>query len=104
MKWLGFSPISHAEIVVDDGAANALVNKQSSLLATGITEIHGDFEHGDLVSVISNGKKIAQGLTNYSSDDLSKIKGVKSKDFGKYLKNFDYEVIIHRNNLFLFGL
>ena len=64
MKWLGFSPISNAEIVVDNGAMIALTKKQSSLLASGITEVIGDFAHGDLVSITSGGKKIAQGFSN----------------------------------------
>ena len=101
MKWLGFSPISNAEIVVDNGAMIALTKKQSSLLASGITEVIGDFAHGDLVSITSGGKKIAQGLTNFSSADLDKIKGMKSSDFSKYIDNCDYEVVIHKNNLYL---
>lgn len=101
MKWLGFSPISNAQIDIDDGAKDALLNKQSSLLATGITAVHGEFYHGDLVCISSNGKKIAQGLTNFSSDELDKIKGVKSKDFCKYIDNCDYEVVIHKNNLYI---
>ena len=100
-KWLGFSPVSGGNIEIDHGAYIALKEKKSSLLATGIKKINGNFTQGSLVSIIYDNKKIAQGLTNYPSKDLELIKGIKSQDFDKYIKNCDYEVIIHKNNLFL---
>ena len=44
-------------------------------------------------------KIIGWGITNYSSDEIDKIKGMKTKDIVKIVnKNFG-SAIIHRNNL-----
>ena len=100
-KWLGFSPSENGFVNIDQGAFNALTKRNSSLLASGITEVHGNFQKGSLINIIHGGIKIAQGLTNYSSKDLSLIKGKKSKEFKEYIKSCDYEEVIHKNNLFI---
>ncbi len=101
LRWIGFSPVNTAKIYIDEGAYKALLEKKSSLLASGIIKIEGNFSKGALVGIYFNNKKIAQGLTNYTSKDLQLIKGIKSKDFHKYIKNADYEEVIHRNNMYL---
>ena len=100
-KWLGFSPSESGMVVIDQGAFNALTKRNSSLLASGITDVKGSFSKGSLINIIFDKNKIAQGLTNYSSKDLAVIKGKKSGEFVKYLKTCDYEEVIHKNNLFI---
>jgi glutamate 5-kinase len=100
-KWLGFSPAENGSVYIDPGAFNALTGRNSSLLASGIIDISGNFQKGSLINIIHNGKKIAQGLSNYSSKDLALIKGKKSNEFAKYLKTCDYEEVIHKNNLYI---
>ncbi|HOJ65234.1 MAG TPA: glutamate 5-kinase [Spirochaetota bacterium] len=101
LRWIGFSPVNNAKIFIDEGAYKALVEKKSSLLAKGILKVEGNFSKGALVGIYFKDKKIAQGLTNYPSKDLQLIKGVKSEDFHKFIKNPDYEEVIHRNNMYL---
>lgn len=101
LRWIGFSPVNKAKIFVDEGAYKALVERKSSLLASGIIKVEGNFSKGSLVGIYFNEKKIAQGLTNYPSKDLQLIKGIKSSDFHKYIKNPDYAEVIHRNNMYL---
>lgn len=99
-RWLAFSPAIPSEIHIDKGAYSALLNN-SSLLASGIIEVKGNFQKGSLVNIIYEGKKIAQGLTNYSSEEIKKIKGKKSSEFVEILGSCDYEEVIHKDNLFL---
>jgi len=99
-KWLGLSPAEKGSIIIDSGAYKALTSNYS-LLASGIIDVVGSFEKGSLVSIYHSNKKIAQGLTNYSSKDIDLIKGKKSSTFSEYLENYDYNEIIHKNNLFL---
>ena len=47
------------------------------------------------------GSEIARGLTNYNSDDLSKIKGRKTEEIAVIPGSCPYEVVIHRDNLAL---
>lgn len=100
-RWLGFTPSEKGFVFVDEGAFKALTNNNSSLLASGITSVGGDFGKGSLISIFFKDKKIAQGLTNYSSRDLELIKGKKSNDYSKYIKSCDYKEVIHKNNLYL---
>ena len=99
-KWLGLSPADKGEVIIDDGAYDALKNN-SSLLAIGITNVKGSFSRGSIINVMHKNKKIAQGLTNYSSKEVEIIKGKKSSDFINILKNSDYKEVIHKDNLFL---
>lgn len=99
-KWIGISPTTHSKIHIDNGAYQALL-KNSSLLASGITKVEGSFSKGALVNIVFNDKKIAQGLTNYSSKEIDLVKGKKSSEFDRILGKCDYEEIIHKDNLFL---
>ena len=97
-KWLAFSPSEESSIYIDEGAKKAL--EKSSLLPSGITSISGAFRRGSLVSIYCNGEKIAQGLSNYSSEELELIKGKRSVEIKEIISDF-YEEAIHKNNLYL---
>jgi glutamate 5-kinase len=68
----------------------------------GVAVVHGEFERGDVVRVLSQTRgEIARGLANYSSLDLEKIRGQRSDAIVEIL-GFDYGAeVIHRNNLVL---
>lgn len=87
-------------IFVDDGAANAITQKNRSLLPAGIVKIDGDFERGDVVTVANlSGLAIARGLSNYSAADVLAILGKKSADVRNLLGQSAYEEVVHRDNL-----
>jgi glutamate 5-kinase len=98
-RWIGaVRPVG--AIVVDDGARKALVEQNRSLLAAGIMKVEGAFERGDVVAVNgTDGKLIARGLSNYSSDDLGRIKGKKTQAVKEMLAEAAYDEAIHRDNL-----
>ena len=91
---------SKGEIHIDNGAAQALKNGRS-LLPSGIIKVLGDFKFGDAVSVNCDVHVVAQGLSNYSSEALDKIKGLRSQEIAKALGYKDYDEAIHRDNLVL---
>jgi glutamate 5-kinase len=87
-------------IMVDDGAVKALVEKNRSLLPAGIVRIEGAFEPGDIVAIIGpDGADIARGLSNYSSDDVARIRGKKTTDVRALLGEAAYDEVVHRDNL-----
>ncbi|UCH44833.1 MAG: glutamate 5-kinase [Nitrospiraceae bacterium] len=98
--WIAYGVRSRGAIYLDDGAVDALIHKGKSLLPSGITKIEGQFKIGDYIRCLNNeGKKIAKGLTNYSSEDLDKIKGKKTSEIESAL-GFKYsDEVIHRDNL-----
>ena len=77
-QWLAFASHPKGRIVVDAGAREALTAKAKSLLASGVKSISSAFEPGDVVSLVEDGAEFARGLTNFSSRDLEKIKGMKT--------------------------
>lgn len=98
--WIAYGVKSRGALFLDDGAVKALTAMGRSLLPSGILKIEGTFEIGDYVTCVTqDGRKIAKGLTNYSSHDLERIKGSKTTAIEKIL-GFKYsDEVIHRNNL-----
>jgi len=103
-RWLGFSAQVRGRIQLDDGARQAILDKGKSLLAAGIVGTQGDFQKGDVIALCDpEGAVIARGLTNYSSADIERIKGLKSERISQVLGRRPYEEVIHRDNLAIVG-
>jgi len=101
-RWIGLTARPAGAVSIDAGAANALATQGKSLLATGVHDMTGRFERGDVVMVRDlNGKEIARGLTNYSADELRLIRGKKSNQLAAALGRPAYKAVIHRDNLVL---
>lgn len=101
-RWLGFSAQVRGRIQLDDGARRAIVEQGRSLLAAGIIGTQGEFQKGDVVALCDHeGHIIARGLTNYSSADVERIKGLKSAKIAQVIGQRPYEEVIHRDNLAL---
>ena len=99
-RWIAVSLKPNGSIVVDSGAKKAVVERNKSLLPSGVTKVSGIFSDGDVVEIISEtGEVFARGLSNYSSEEIDKIKGKKTVDIENELGYKDYDEIIHRDNL-----
>ncbi|MFO8014278.1 MAG: PUA domain-containing protein, partial [Phycisphaerae bacterium] len=102
-RWIGLTRRPRGKILIDDGAARA-VRGRKSLLASGITAVEGRFEPGDVVAVVGpDGETVAQGLTNYASTDVERIKGLRSSRFREVLGDRPYDEVIHADNLVVTG-
>ncbi len=98
--WIAYGLKSKGALYLDDGAVKALATQGKSLLPSGIIKVEGHFDIGDAVSCVSKeGKKIAKGLTNYSSKDIEQIKGKKTSEIEKILGYKYSDEVIHRDNL-----
>ncbi len=102
-RWISFTVKPKGQIFVDKGAESALLKKGKSLLSSGIVDSIGDFKQGDVVSFFSQDKSIelGRGLINYSSVELSKIKGHKTSSISKTLGYKTYDEVLHRDNMVL---
>ena len=75
-RWIGFSVKPRGRLVLDAGACEAVLHQGRSLLAIGVVAVEGRFRKGDVVGVAGvDGVEFARGLSNYSHEDLQKIKG-----------------------------
>jgi len=100
--WLQFASSVKGKIKVDEGAKSALIKNGGSLLASGIVDVEDDFMTGDPVSIVDpDGAEFAKGITNFSSEEIKKIKGAQSKEIEQILGRKEYGEVIYRGNLVL---
>ena len=100
-RWIAGSLQPSGAIVVDAGAARALVQGRS-LLPAGVVAVEGSFERGDPVIVRDiDGREIARGLAAYGSGDAARIRGHKSDEIATVLGYRGREEMIHRDDLVL---
>lgn len=101
-RWIAFARTIQGALCVDDGARNAIVKRGKSLLPAGITEVRGRFEMGDAVEIRdASNQVIARALVNYSSDDVHRIMGRKSREIEAILGRNDFDEVVHRDNMVL---
>lgn len=98
--WIAYTSRPQGSVKVDNGAKDALVNRQKSLLSSGIIREEGKFDVGDIISIVDeSNEEFARGLTNYSSLELKKIKGLKTSQIQGILGYKYYDEVVHRDNL-----
>ena len=99
--WLATLPVSGV-VTLDAGAVRVLQHHGKSLLAVGITAVSGEFRQGSLLSCCdSEGLEVCRGLTNYSSDELERIKGKSTQAIEVDLGYLVDEEVIHRDDLLM---
>lgn len=89
-KWIAHSGgFSKGKIIVNHKAADKLRgDKAVSLLPVGVTDIVGDFEKDDIVTIVNpDDEKIGVGRVSMSSADAKAVMGVHGKP---YLVHYDY--------------
>lgn len=99
-RWIGYATNIIAKLVVDDGAKNAILNKETSLLPIGIIEVINEFNKGDVVSILDqNCVEFARGIVNYNSQDCRSVMGKHSDLVEEILGHKNYDAIITRDNI-----
>ena len=99
--WLGGRLRLKGSLVVDPGAAAALL-RGSSLLAKGITAVEGVFERGDPVAIIdAEGRVLAHGLSEYDAAECAAITGLHSTEQAAVLGYAPRSSVVHRDQMVL---
>lgn len=102
-RWMLSGLCVRGKLFVDSGAASAIEKKNRSLLAAGIERIEGKCKRGDIINIYnSHGIHIGCGISNYSSEDMEKIKGAQSGQIAGLLGYSYGSEVVHRNNLVIF--
>jgi glutamate 5-kinase len=98
--WIAFNLKAAGNIVLDDGAKDAILKKGKSLLPSGILKAQGNFGIGDCVICIDEkGNEIARGISTYSAEEVRKIAGKKTGEIEKILGYKYSDEVIHRDDL-----
>jgi glutamate 5-kinase len=101
-QWLADHLSVSGRVRLDAGAVNALARDGKSLLPIGVVEVSGEFVRGELVACLDpQGREVARGLANYSSEETRKIMRRPSGEIEAVLGYVDEPELIHRDNLVL---
>jgi len=101
-RWIFGGTTTDGRLIVDAGAARALVKNGKSLLPAGIRGVEGDFERGDTVLIVgAKGDQLARGIVRYSSQELAQIMGCHSDQIIERLGYVYGPVAVHRNDMIL---
>ncbi len=99
-RWIGFTAQPRGILSVDDGARAAVERQGKSLLAIGVVEVQGTFRKGDVVSIRDRSNhEFARGLSNYTADEVLRIKGLKTEQIASALGHRPHDEVVHRDNL-----
>jgi glutamate 5-kinase len=96
-RWIILSR-SSGKLIVDKGAQNA-IKKKRGLLPSGILEVAGIFDRGDIIEIESGDKVFAKGITDYTSSELIRIKGMHSDNIEKILGYKNYDEVVRKTNI-----
>ena len=99
-QWLADHLRCEGRVILDAGAAAALLKRKTSLLPVGVKAVEGDFVSGDVVACTDEkGVEIARGLANYASSEIRMIKGKHTEEIEGVLGYCAQPEFIHRDNL-----
>ncbi len=90
--WIAFTLRPRGDLVLDAGAARAVREKNTSVLAVGVMGVRGAFREGDAVRVIDGaGHELGRGLARADAESIL-------RDAGNETNNI---VVIHKDELVL---
>jgi glutamate 5-kinase len=98
--WIALGRKAVGEIIIDDGACHALTARNTSLLPAGVVAVTGTFAAGDAVVLKDRtGAVVARGLTELSSAELERVKGLKTSEIEAALPGAGLKEVVHRDHL-----
>jgi glutamate 5-kinase len=82
------------------GAAAALRDRGRSLLPAGVSGVTGAFTRGESIEVRDPaGERVAAGQVNYGSEEVQRIRGLRSDRIAEALGYSYGDEVIHRDNM-----
>ncbi|WP_370627838.1 glutamate 5-kinase [Nocardia brasiliensis] len=93
--WVRHAADSRGALLIDDGAARAVVARRS-LLAAGVTDLRGRFYGGDVVDLVTTDDRIvARGVVAYDSTELTTMLGHSTAELPETMQR----PVIHADDL-----
>lgn len=101
--WIGLAELPQGTVVVDAGAARAIMEDGASLLPVGVRATKGTYVAGDVVSIEDEaGTELARGVVRYGSDDMVRIRGLKLDVVERFLPHMAGQPAVHRDEMLVF--
>jgi glutamate 5-kinase len=100
--WVRHAKPTLGRVVIDAGAATALRERGTSLLAVGVVAAEGAFQAGDAVEVVTGEARalVGKGISAMSSEEIRVVAGLKSDAVRERLPEAALQVI-HRDDFVL---
>jgi glutamate 5-kinase len=101
-RWIAFAVPPQGRLLVDAGARQALIERGKSLLPSGVVDVEGDFDAGEVVALCAadgDGKEFARGLVNFDAQELRTIRRAKTAEIESLLGYKSFDEVVHRDNL-----
>lgn len=99
-RWMAFNGLISGTLTIDEGAAHAIREGGGSLLPAGVRKLTGEFQPGDLVTLVDeDGHEVARGLVNYSTEQLMRIRGYQGEEIAQILGHLPHDEAVHRKNM-----
>lgn len=100
--WIAYALRPRGAVIIDEGAATALLERKTSLLPVGVLGIRGDFRRGDSIRIMTAaGKELGRGLARLGSLEAARSAGLKGQLLAAALGGEADEVVVHRDDLVL---
>jgi glutamate 5-kinase len=96
-RWIILSRASG--IIHVDAGAKAAILRKNSLLPAGVVGVEGTFDRGDVVKLECEGRVFAKGITDYTSEELTKVKGAHTNEIEGILGYSNYDNVIKKENI-----
>ncbi len=98
--WLAYAADVEGQILVDQGAAEAVTQRQASLLPAGVTGAVGEFGAGDVIEIADQtGRVLARGRSGFSAPQLEQVQGLSICDIeARFGTGLAHEAV-HRDEL-----
>lgn len=100
--WLRHAPGSGGGLIVDAGAARAVLGG-ASLLPGGLVGVQGEFSRGDLIEILGpDGNLVARGLCQYASGAVRQLAGRHTREIEAILGYRYDDTVVRRDDLVAF--
>ncbi len=100
LLWLKHAAVARGSLKLDQGAVEAIVNRNASLLPAGITGVDGVFDAGDPVNLRDdNDNIVARGLVNYDAAEIPGLMGRSTRWLASKLGQEYEREVVHRDDL-----
>jgi glutamate 5-kinase len=101
-RWLAWYQRPAGTLHINAGAAAALRERGTSLLAAGVTGASGEFAAGDVVNIAApDGAMIARGTSSFSSNETARLVGKKGDEMRALFPARKHLEFVHRDDLVL---
>ena len=92
-RWLAFATTVRGQVSINANAKNALMNRQASLLVSGVTSTQGEFAAGQVIAVLGpDGQTIGKGIAECGSQELARMLDTRGPQKG---------ILVRRENFLL---